>query len=153
MKVETVRLPVEILPHAAGLPLPAYMTAGAAGMDLHAAVAEEVVLEPGSVRLIPTGLKVAVPEGYELQIRPRSGLAARHGIGLLNSPGTVDSDYRGEIKVILINLGAAPFTVRRGDRIAQMVLCPIPRIELVPVPSLPETERGEGGFGHTGIDQ
>ena len=153
MKVETVRLPVERLPHAAGLPLPAYMTAGAAGMDLHAAVAEEVVLEPGSVRLIPTGLKVAVPEGYELQIRPRSGLAARHGIGLLNSPGTVDSDYRGEIKVILINLGAAPFTVRRGDRIAQMVLCPIPRIELVPVPSLPETERGEGGFGHTGIDQ
>jgi len=152
MKKEIVQLPVEIMPHAAELPLPAYMTAGAAGMDLYAAVMEDVILEPGTVRLIPTGLKVAVPGGYELQIRPRSGLAARHGIGLLNSPGTVDSDYRGEIKVILINLGAAPFTVRRGDRIAQMVLCPIPRIKLVPTAALPETERGEGGFGHTGID-
>jgi len=138
MKKEIVQLPVEIMPHAAELPLPAYM--------------EDVILEPGTVRLIPTGLKVAVPGGYELQIRPRSGLAARHGISLLNSPGTVDSDYRGEIKVILINLGAAPFTVRRGDRIAQMVLCPIPRIKLVPTAALPETERGEGGFGHTGID-
>ncbi|HPZ11099.1 MAG TPA: dUTP diphosphatase [Bacillota bacterium] len=152
MKKEIVQLPVEIMPHAAELPLPAYMTAGAAGMDLYAAVMEDVILEPGTVRLIPTGLKVAVPGGYELQIRPRSGLAARHGISLLNSPGTVDSDYRGEIKVILINLGAAPFTVRRGDRIAQMVLCPIPRIKLVPTAALPETERGEGGFGHTGID-
>jgi dUTP pyrophosphatase len=152
MKKEIVQLPVEIMPHAAELPLPAYMTAGAAGMDLYAAVMEDVILEPGTVRLIPTGLKVAVPGGYELQIRPRSGLAARHGISLLNSPGTVDSDYRGEIKVILINLGAAPFTVRRGDRIAQMVLCPIPRIELVMTATLPETRRGEGGFGHTGID-
>ncbi|MGB4214291.1 MAG: dUTP diphosphatase [Dethiobacteria bacterium] len=152
MKKEIVQLPVEIMPHAAELPLPAYMTAGAAGMDLYAAVMEDVILEPGTVRLIPTGLKVAVPGGYELQIRPRSGLAARHGISLLNSPGTVDSDYRGEIKVILINLGAAPFTVRRGDRIAQMVLCPIPRIELVMTATLPETSRGEGGFGHTGID-
>lgn len=152
MKEEIVQLPVEIMPHAAELPLPAYMTAGAAGMDLYAAVMEDVILEPGTVWLIPTGLKVAVPGGYELQIRPRSGLAARHGISLLNSPGTVDSDYRGEIKVILINLGAAPFTVRRGDRIAQMVLCPIPRIKLVPTAALPETERGEGGFGHTGID-
>lgn len=152
MKKEIVQLPVEIMPHAAELPLPAYMTAGAAGMDLYAAVMEDVILEPGTVRLIPTGLKVAVPGGYELQIRPRSGLAARHGIGLLNSPGTVDSDYRGEIKVILINLGTAPFTVRRGDRIAQMVLCPIPRIELVMTATLPETSRGEGGFGHTGID-
>jgi len=152
MKEEIVQLPVEIMPHAAELPLPDYMTAGAAGMDLYAAVMEDVILEPGTVRLIPTGLKVAVPGGYELQIRPRSGLAARHGIGLLNSPGTVDSDYRGEIKVILINLGTAPFTVRRGDRIAQMVLCPIPRIELVMTATLPETSRGEGGFGHTGID-
>jgi dUTP pyrophosphatase len=150
MKQETVELPVEILPHAAGLPLPAYMSAGAAGMDLYAAVKEAVILEPGAVQLIPTGLKAAVPAGYELQIRPRSGLAIRHGISLLNSPGTVDADYRGEIKVILINLGPSAFTVRRGDRIAQMILCPIPRIKLLPTDTLPQTVRGEGGFGHTG---
>ncbi|HOB29385.1 MAG TPA: dUTP diphosphatase [Bacillota bacterium] len=150
MKQETVELPVEILPHAAGLPLPAYMSAGAAGMDLYAAVKEAVILDPGAVQLIPTGLKAAVPAGYELQIRPRSGLAIRHGISLLNSPGTVDADYRGEIKVILINLGPSAFTVRRGDRIAQMILCPIPRIKLLPTDTLPQTVRGEGGFGHTG---
>jgi dUTP pyrophosphatase len=153
MKQETVELPVEVMAHAGGLPLPAYMTAGAAGLDLHAAVAEDVILQPGAFQMIPTGLKVAVPHGYELQIRPRSGLAARFGIGLLNSPGTVDADYRGEIKVILINLGPGPFSVRRGDRIAQMVLCPIPRVKLVPTAALQETARGEGGFGHTGIDQ
>lgn len=153
MQQEIVELPVEIMAHGRGLPLPAYMTAGAAGMDLYAAVAGDVVLEQGAVEIIPTGLKTAVPPGYELQIRPRSGLAARHGLGLLNSPGTVDADYRGEIQVILINLGAAPFTVRRKDRIAQMVLCPIPRVRLTPVDALPETVRGEGGLGHTGIDQ
>ncbi len=153
MKKNIVELPVEVMEHAEGLPLPAYMTAGAAGMDLVAAVSGEAILEPGAVQLIPTGLKVAVPAGFELQIRPRSGLAARSGIGLLNSPGTVDADYRGEIKVIMINLGTAPFTVRRGDRIAQMVLCPIPRVRLVRASSLQETARGEGGFGHTGIDQ
>ena len=153
MDQEIVELPVEIMAHGRGLPLPAYMTAGAAGMDLYAAVAGDLVLEQGAVEIIPTGLKAAVPRGYELQIRPRSGLAARFGIGLLNSPGTVDADYRGEIKVILINLGPGPFTVRRKDRIAQMVLCPIPRVKLVPAESLPETARGEGGLGHTGIDQ
>lgn len=152
MGEKTVELPVEVMAHAAGLPLPAYMSAGAAGLDLYAAVGEDTTIEPGSVRVIPTGLKVAVPDGYELQIRPRSGLAARHGIGVLNSPGTVDADYRGEIQVILINLGAVPFTVRRKDRIAQMVLCPVPRVRLVPTAELSVTERGEGGLGHTGID-
>ena len=153
MTQKLVDLPVKVLPHAAGLPLPAYMSAGAAGMDLFAALSknEVVEIEPGTVRLIPTGLQVAVPAGYELQIRPRSGLAARHGIGLLNSPGTIDADYRGEIKVILINLGPAAFTIERGDRIAQMILCPIPRVRLQPTETLPETGRGDGGFGHTGI--
>ncbi len=151
MTKNTVELPVEQLPHAAGVPLPAYMSAGAAGMDLRAAVEEEMRLKPGEVQLIPTGLRVAVPAGYELQIRPRSGLAARHGIGLLNSPGTIDADYRGEIQVILINHGAADFTIRRGDRIAQMMLCPLPRIRLLPGGPLPQTQRGGGGMGHTGI--
>lgn len=146
-----VELPVEVLPHGADLPLPAYMSDGAAGMDLYAALDETVDLEPGAIKIIPTGLKVAVPQGYELQIRPRSGLAARFGISLVNSPGTIDADYRGEVKVILINLGPAGFAVHRGDRIAQMILCPIPRIELLPVASLPATGRGEGGLGHTGI--
>jgi dUTP pyrophosphatase len=151
MDEHLVELPVEIEAHARDLPLPRYMTEGAAGMDLHAAVGEPEILHPGEIRTIPTGLKVAVPEGFELQIRPRSGLAGRNGIGLLNSPGTVDADYRGEIKVILINLGREPFTVTRGDRVAQMVLCPIPRIRLVPVTALPPTRRDRGGFGHTGM--
>lgn len=151
-RVETVTLKIKIMDHARDLPLPRYMTAGAAGMDLLAAVAdgESLVLEPGRHALIPTGLQVAVPRGYELQVRPRSGLAAAHGITLLNSPGTVDSDYRGEIKVILINLGPESYTIRRGERIAQMMLCSLPRINLEPVDKLPPTERGEGGFGHTG---
>jgi len=151
-EIPEVILPVKQAPHAADLPLPRYMTDGAAGMDLRAAVAEPVLIKPGSIEIIPTGLHVAVPPGYELQIRPRSGLAGQHGIGLLNSPGTVDADYRGEIKVILINLGRDPFTVERGDRIAQMVLCPVPRVKLWPVAELPPTERGKGGFGHTGLD-
>ncbi|NLA26228.1 MAG: dUTP diphosphatase [Firmicutes bacterium] len=153
MKEKVVELPLEIMEHARGLPLPAYMTAGSAGMDLRAAVEKDVTVAPGEVEMLPTGLKVAVPPGYELQIRPRSGLAARYGMGLLNSPGTVDADYRGEIRVIMINHGKAPFKVRRGDRIAQMILCPIPRVRLVPTARLPETERGEGGFGHTGIER
>ena len=147
-----VTLPVKAAPHAADLPLPRYMTEGAAGMDIRAAVTEPVVIEPGSIEIIPTGLHAAVPPGFELQIRPRSGLAGKHGIGLLKSPGTVDADYRGEIKVIMINLGRNPFTIARGDRIAQMVLCPVPRVELMPVAELPPTERGKGGFGHTGLE-
>ena len=151
MEQNRIAVPVKLADHAADLPLPGYMTAGAVGLDLRAAVRTDTEIEPGAIEIVPTGLHVAVPPGYELQVRPRSGLAGRHGIGILNSPGTVDADYRGEIKVILINCGGAPFTVRRGDRIAQMVLCPAPRIDLVPVSELPPTERGRGGFGHTGL--
>jgi dUTP pyrophosphatase len=151
MTQEIVILPFQVAEHARGLPLPAYATAGSAGMDLHAAVDKPINVKPGQIIAVPTGLHVAVPAGYELQIRPRSGLALKKGIGLLNSPGTVDTDYRGEIMVILINLGADHFTIHRGDRIAQMVLCPIPRIELCPVNTLPPTARGRGGLGHTGI--
>lgn len=130
--------------------LPSYMTPGSAGMDICASVIEPVLIEPGERSLIPTGLRVAVPEGYELQIRPRSGLAVNYGIGILNAPGTIDSDYRGEIKVILINLGREHYTVRRGDRIAQMVLCQVSKAHLDLEESLPETTRSDGGFGHTG---
>ncbi len=145
-----LRLPVKILPHAAGLPLPAYQTPGSAALDLPAAVETPLLIKPGAVALVPTGLEVAVPDGYELQIRPRSGLAVHHGIGLLNSPGTVDSDYRGEVQVVMINLGQEPFIVRRGDRIAQMLLAPRPPVVLEQVEELPSTVRGSGGFGHTG---
>jgi dUTP pyrophosphatase len=141
---------VEVLPNGKGLPLPTYMTPGAAGVDLRAALAEPLRLAPGERRLIPTGIRVAIPPGYEGQVRPRSGLAIQHGVTLLNAPGTVDSDYRGEVGVVLANLGAEPFTVRRGDRIAQMVVAPVARAELVRTDALPETERGGGGFGHTG---
>lgn len=143
-------MPVEVLPGAEGLPLPAYMTPGAVGLDLRAAVDESVRLEPGERELVPTGIRVAIPAGYEGQIRPRSGLAIKHGVTLLNAPGTVDSDYRGEVRVVLANLGAEPFTVRRGERIAQMVIAPVTRAELVPTDALTATERGAGGFGHTG---
>ena len=134
------------------MPLPAYETSGAAGMDLMAATpqGEDVVLAPGERRLLPTGLSIAVPEGYEAQIRPRSGLALRHGITMVNAPGTIDSDYRGEIGVILINLGQEPFTVRRGERIGQMVIAAHVRAEWQMAPSLDETARGAGGFGSTG---
>lgn len=152
MKSNILQLPVEVLDHARDLPLPRYMTKGAAGMDLYAAVPDSEIIEQGQVKMIPTGLKVAVPPGYEAQIRPRSGLAVSKGIGLLNSPGTVDSDYRGEIMAILINLGNEPFLVSRGERIAQMVISPVPRVRLVKVAELPPTDRGDGGFGHTGID-
>jgi len=132
------------------IPLPRYMTEGASGMDLYAAVKGELIIAPGERELIPTGLFTAVPGGYELQIRPRSGLAIKHGVGILNAPGTIDSDYRGEIKIILINLGREPFKVKRGERIAQMVLCPVARLEFELTEQLPDTIRGEGGFGHTG---
>jgi dUTP pyrophosphatase len=139
------------LPHSDGLPLPTYMTAGAAGMDLHAAVDADVRLEPGSIVLVPTGLEVAIADGYEAQVRPRSGLAVRHGISLPNTPATIDSDYRGEIRVPLINLGREPFVVTRGMRIAQLVVAPVARVSWEEVADLPETARAAGGFGHSGV--
>lgn len=145
-------LPVSVrtLPHGEGLALPAYQTEHSAGLDLVAAVEEEVVLAPGARALVPTGLAIALPAGFEAQIRPRSGLALKHGITLLNTPGTIDADYRGEVKVLMINLGQEPFIVRRGERIAQMVVAPVTRIEWRPVADLEETARGAGGFGSTG---
>jgi dUTP pyrophosphatase len=151
-----VSAPVEIeirqLPHGEGLPLPAYQSAHAAGLDLLAAVPENapVVLTPGESAMVPTGLSIALPDGFEAQVRPRSGLAAKHGVTVLNAPGTVDADYRGEISVILINHGSTPFTIRRGERIAQMIIASVARAELVPVATLPSSERGSGGFGSTG---
>jgi dUTP pyrophosphatase len=147
-----VHVQVHRLPHADGLPLPSYETAHAAGMDLRAAIddALPIVLAPGQRALIPTGLCIALPEGYEAQIRPRSGLAAKHGITCLNTPGTIDADYRGEVKVILINLGQEAFPIRRGERIAQMLVAPVTRAAWVEVENLDETERGAGGFGSTG---
>jgi dUTP pyrophosphatase len=139
------------LPSSAGLPLPAYQTAGASGMDLHAAVGADVLLQPGDIALIPTGLEIAIPPGYEAQVRPRSGLAVKHGISLPNTPATIDSDYRGEIRVPLINLGRAPFAVSRGMRIAQMVVGPVTRIDWQEVDDLPATQRAKGGFGHSGV--
>ena len=147
--VEELRVSIKRLPGNEDLPLPCYMTAQAAGMDLTAAVREEVTIRPGERQLIPTGIAVALPEGYEAQIRPRSGLALRHGLTLLNAPGTIDADYRGEIGIILINHGQDPFTVRRGERIAQMVMHRICRAFWSVCEVLPETDRGEGGFGHT----
>jgi dUTP pyrophosphatase len=146
----SVRVQVKIEPEGEGLDLPRYQTAHAAGMDLPAAVAEDVVLEPGGRVLVSSGLSIALPPGYEAQIRPRSGLAVKHGVTLLNAPGTVDADYRGVIRVVLVNHGDVPFTIRRGDRIAQMVVAPVTKVELSPESELPPTERGEGGFGHTG---
>jgi len=149
--------PVEVafqrLAHATGLPLPGYQSAGAAGMDLPAALAEgeTLALAPGARALIPTGFCLHLPEGYEAQVRPRSGLAALHGVTVLNAPGTVDSDYRGEIKVILINHGHVPFPIRRGDRIAQLVVAPVSRAVAREVTALPASERGAGGFGSTGV--
>ncbi|HSO09196.1 MAG TPA: dUTP diphosphatase [Desulfoprunum sp.] len=133
------------------LDLPRYHSALAAGMDVRAAVEQDVEIAPGRVVLVPTGFAVAIPPGYEMQVRPRSGLALRHGLTLINSPGTIDSDYRGEVKIALINLGEAPFRVSRGDRIAQLVLAPIIRAELRVVEQLDATDRADGGFGHTGI--
>jgi len=138
------------LPHSDGLPLPAYQTAGASGMDLHAAVSDNVVIDPGAIVLVPTGLEVAIPSGFEAQVRPRSGLAVKHGISLPNTPATIDSDYRGEIRVPLINLGREAFVVSRGMRIAQLVVAPVMRITWEEVTELSATNRGRGGFGHSG---
>jgi dUTP pyrophosphatase len=142
---------VQRLPHGADLPLPAYATAQSAGLDLMAAVANDVTLQPGARQLIPTGLAIALPAGFEAQVRPRSGLALKHGITVLNSPGTIDADYRGEVQVLLINHGQAPFVIKRGDRIAQMVVAPVTQIVWNVVQELDQTERGSGGYGSTGI--
>ena len=147
---ETIKLKIKTLPHGEGLPLPRYHSGHAAGMDLMAAVAGEITLMPGDRTLVPTGLAVELPEGFEAQVRPRSGLALKYGVTLLNSPGTIDADYRGEVGVILMNHGEAPFTVRRGDRIAQMVISRVCRAELSVEADLADTARGDGGFGHTG---
>lgn len=147
-----VRVRVRRLAHAEGLDLPAYATDGAAGMDVRAAVSGSLVIEPGAVALVPTGLEVEVPVGYEVQVRPRSGLALRHRVTVLNSPGTIDSDYRGEVQVIMVNLGPEPFEIGRGDRIAQLVLAPVARAEWDCADSLEQSIRGEGGLGHTGLD-
>ncbi len=148
------QIPVEVcpLPHFKGLDLPAYETTGSAGMDVRAALpeGEPLVLEPGARAMVPTGLSMAIALGYEIQVRPRSGLAVKHGLTCLNTPGTIDSDYRGEVKVILVNLGSEPFTIARGERIAQLVLAPVTQLEWRQVDSLDETERGSGGFGSTG---
>jgi dUTP diphosphatase len=150
--VNPVQIDIRQLPHAAGLPLPAYQSAHAAGLDLLAAVPQDtpLLLAPGKHAMVPTGLAIALPKGFEAQVRPRSGLAATHGVTVLNSPGTIDADYRGEVSVILINHGAEPFTIRRGERIAQMVIAPVVQARLNPVDSLPDTSRGGGGFGSTG---
>jgi dUTP pyrophosphatase len=143
-------LEVKRLPHAADLPLPVYMTEQAAGMDLAAALDQPLEIAPGEIALIPTGLTMAIPPGFEGQVRPRSGLAVRHGLTVVNAPGTIDADYRGEVKVALINLGRSPVGIARGDRVAQLVIAPVARALLVEVAQLPESGRGQGGFGHTG---
>jgi len=149
---ETIAIPIARVPGNTDLPLPEPATPGSAGLDLRAGLPEPLVLPPGARALIPTGFALALPDGYEGQVRPRSGLALRQGLTLLNSPGTIDSDYRGEIAVVAINLGQEPVTIRRGDRIAQLVIAPVaaPRARLVLAESLPQSRRGGGGFGHTG---
>jgi dUTP pyrophosphatase len=148
-----VEVAVRRLAHAADLPLPTYASEGAAGLDLRAATpeGEAIEIEPGKRRVVPTGLAIALPPGFEAQVRPRSGLARRHGVTCLNSPGTVDSDYRGEIAVILVNLGQEPFAIARGDRIAQLIVAPVARAVWRPVEDLDETVRGAGGFGSSGV--
>ena len=148
--MKTTNVLIKQLPGSEDLPLPRYMTPHAAGMDLYAAVTDDVILAPGERSLVPAGIAIALPEGCEAQIRPRSGLAIKNGLTLLNAPGTIDADYRGEIKIIMANLGQEPFTVRRGERIAQMVVAPVLTATLSAVDELPETERNSGGFGHTG---
>lgn len=150
-RARAVRVRIARVAGSEDLPLPRYATTGSAGLDLAAAVDGEVILEPGARALVPTGLRIALPVGYEAQVRPRSGLALRNGILLPNAPGTIDSDYRGEIAVILLNLGHEPFLVKRGDRIAQLVVAPVVQAQLVEVETLDATARGAGGFGHTGV--
>jgi dUTP pyrophosphatase len=149
--MKPVKVSVSVLEHGRDLPLPSYATAQSAGMDLAAAISGDVVLAPGGRALIPAGFSVALPEGYEAQVRPRSGLALKHGVTVLNTPGTIDADYRGEVKVLLINLGSEPFTITRGMRIAQMVIARHERAEFVEQDSLSDTARGAGGHGSTGL--
>jgi dUTP pyrophosphatase len=149
--LERITVKVKRLHDIEGIPLPVYESQGSSGMDIRAAVKEHVLLKPGEIKLIPTGLAVSVPPGYEAQIRPRSGLALHHGIGMVNSPGTIDSDYRGEIGIIMINWGTEPFAIKSGDRIAQMVFSRVCRADLVEMNDLDTTSRGHGGFGHTGL--
>lgn len=145
-----MQVSILVLPHGQGLGVPRYATPGSAGCDLHAANSDVVVLEPGGRALIPTGFAMALPVGFEAQVRPRSGLAVRYGVTVLNAPGTIDADYRGEVKVPLINLGDRSFEIRRGDRVAQMVVAPVLQVQWCEVTSLGDTERGAGGFGSTG---
>ena len=147
-----LRLRVERLAHGRDLPLPDYASAGAAGLDLRAAVESDLALPPGARIAVPTGLRLEIPAGFEGQVRPRSGLALRHGVTVANAPGTIDSDYRGELQVILLNLGDEPFVIRRGERVAQLVLSPVVRAELVEAEDLEQSVRGTGGFGSTGRD-
>jgi dUTP pyrophosphatase len=149
--VSRVEVPIRRVAHGAGLPLPAYATEGSAGLDLMAALTTPVDLPPLGRAVVPTGIAIALPTGYEAQVRPRSGLAAEHGITVLNAPGTIDADYRGEIGVMLVNLGDAPFRVEPGMRIAQMVIAPVSAVDWDEVEELPESRRGDGGFGSTGI--
>ena len=148
--MQKIEVRVTVDAHAKDLPLPAYQSDAASGMDLLAAIDDDVVVAPGEVKLIPTGLHIAVPAGYEAQVRPRSGLALKHGITVVNAPGTIDADYRGEVGVIIGNVGGDPFTVTRGMRIAQMVVASVTQATLVKVDELDDTARGHGGFGHTG---
>jgi dUTP pyrophosphatase len=149
--VSEIRVALQRLPHGEGLPRPQYMSEHAAGADLRAAIGEQLTLLPGARALVPTGFSIALPPGYEAQIRPRSGLAVRSGVTCLNSPGTIDADYRGELSVVLANFGSEPFVVRRGDRIAQVVVAPVSRADFEFVEELPPTSRGDGGFGSTGV--
>lgn len=149
----SVEVAIRRLPHAEDLPVPAYATAGSAGLDLPAALDAPLELAPGARALVPTGFAIALPPGYEAQVRPRSGLAVRHGVTILDAPGTVDSDYRGEIKALLVNLGDGPVRFRRGDRIAQLVIAPVAPVRLQLCPVLDETQRGRGGFGSTGLEK
>jgi dUTP pyrophosphatase len=149
--LEKVLIKFRRLDDSTDLPLPCYESEGSSGMDIRACVKDDVILQPGQIKLIPTGLAVSIPFGYEAQMRPRSGLSLKHGIGLVNSPGTIDSDYRGEIGIIMINWGESPFTVKRRDRIAQMIITKVCRADIAEVEILDDTMRGEGGFGHSGV--
>lgn len=150
MDLFSLNLPIKQLPHGKDLPLPIYATKGAAGLDLYAAVNGALIIQPGEWQLVPTGIAIALPKGYEAQIRPRSGLAFDHGVTILNAPGTIDNDYRGEIKVMLMNVSKKPFSIDRGMRIGQMVISTITQVDLLKQDKLPDSERGEGGFGSTG---
>jgi len=149
--MEQVKIGIQRMDGNEDLPLPKYMSDGASGMDMYAAVTDIEIIPPREVAMIPVGIRIALPEGFEAQVRPRSGLAAKHGIGILNSPGTIDSDYRGEIKIIMFNFGKESFAINRGDRIAQMIITRVARAVLIEQDDLEDTQRGSGGFGHTGV--